>query len=109
VIKTGKIIVIGDEPLSLIAAAAGVDYYVFKHDCSELREFINKSIRQYDVVIYLSTIESECLDLVEYMKKIHSEGVFLMIEHPMEGMRIDPREYYRNIARRILGIEVEID
>ncbi|MEM0368740.1 MAG: hypothetical protein QXJ69_01925 [Desulfurococcaceae archaeon] len=108
-IKPGKIVFIGDEYLEIIALAAGVDAYVFNNDCRKLEEWITKNIQLYDVIVYLDTVSSTCSDVIDHAKSIARDKIFLMLEHPLLSVQRDPRDYYRELARKILGIEITLN
>lgn len=107
-IRQGRVVFIGDEVIEAIALASGLDAYVLK-DCTSLREWIDKSIDMYDVVVYLDTVKHSCRDVVEYMERKWSNKVYLVLDHPLTGVQRDPREYYKEIARRTLGIEIVLE
>jgi len=103
-IKRGRVVVIGDEYLELIALAAGVEAYAFDGDCEKLLNWVKANIESYDAVIYLDTIASSCRDVGDLLEK--SGGVKLLIEHPAKRAYKDPKEYYREMTKKVLGVEV---
>lgn len=107
-IKHGKVVVIGDEVLEAIALAAGIESYVFK-DCGSLRDWIDQNISSFEVVIYLDTVKQNCRDTVEYMENKWPDKVYLMLDHPLTSVQRDPKEYYRELARKILGVEIVLE
>lgn len=107
-IKRGRVVVIGDEYLELIAYAAGVDAYVFDDDCKKLSDWLLARFETYDVIVYLSDVADKCKDLKDLLEKKIHEKIILSIEHPMREAYKDPREYYREISRRILGVEISL-
>ncbi|MEM2025249.1 MAG: hypothetical protein QXW94_03060 [Desulfurococcaceae archaeon] len=107
-IKAGKILFIGDEFLELIALAAGIDAYLFNDDCKALLEWLNSNIQKYDVVVYLDVVKEKCEAVEDFMKRFARNKIALMIEHPIKHPAVDPKKYYREVARKILGIEISI-
>lgn len=107
-IKGGRILVVGDEYLELIALAAGVDTYLFDDNCKKLLDWLISNIESYDVIVYLDIIADECRDVKDFLEKNIHEKIVLSIEHPTRGVYKDPREYYKEMTRRILGVEVSL-
>lgn len=108
-IKEGRILFIGDEFLEVIALAAGFDAFVFRNDCKELKKWIDDNINTYDAVIYLDNVYNQCRDVIEYFTSTWREKVYLMIENPLTTIHRDPKEYYRELARKILGVEIVLE
>lgn len=107
-IRAGRIVLIGDEFLELVALATGVDAYLFNNDCKSLLEWLSSNIENYDVIVYLGTIRETCTDFEHLLKRFEHSKITLMIEHPIKRPPLDPRDFYREVARRVLGIEILI-
>lgn len=107
-IKTGKIVVIGDEVMALVASAAGLESYVFNGNCTELYDWLVDNASSYDVLIYLDDVVSKCAKVKNLLSEYAKEKIVMVLEHPLRGKLIDPRKPYKELANRILGIEVEL-
>ncbi|MEM4717858.1 MAG: hypothetical protein QXE81_03750 [Desulfurococcaceae archaeon] len=107
-IKRGRIVIIGDEFFSLIAYAMGVDAYIFDDDCKKLMDWLVSNVGDYDVIIYLNTIVNKCKEMRGSLEKVIHEKILLQIDHPLESVFRDPKEYYREISKKILGVEVSL-
>lgn len=107
-IKRGRIVVIGDEYLEMVALAAGVDAYVFDEDCKKLLNWLVANIESYDVVIHLDSVTTKCRDVGEFLEREARERMVLPIGHPMKGVYRSPKEYYREITKRVLGVEISL-
>lgn len=105
-IKLGKVLLLGDEFLELVALAAGVDAYVFDGNCKKLYEWLSLNMRIYDAIICLDTVTQACVEVEDLLKRAMPEKMILRIKHPVKGVPEDPREYYKELARRVLGVEI---
>lgn len=107
-IKSGRIIVIGDEVMALVASAAGLESYIFKGNCAELYDWLVNNASSYDVLIYLDDVASKCAKVKKLLAEYAKEKTVMELEHPLKKELADPRKLYKELASRILGIEVEL-
>lgn len=107
-IKPGKALIIGDEIFAAIGLAAGVEAYTFDGNCAKLAEWLDQNVERYDVVICLSTVTEACRDVAKRLSPLVQEKLVLVLDHPLRGLRVDPKEYYKQIARQILGVSIEL-
>lgn len=107
-IRRGRIVVIGDEYLEIVALAAGIDAYVFDDDCKKLLEWLVANIESYDVIVYLDIVADKCRDVKELFERGVREKMVLPIGHPMKGVYRSPKDYYREITKKVLGMEVSL-
>lgn len=107
-IRTGRIVIIGDEVLALVANAAGLESYIFKDDCAELYDWLVNNASSYDVLIYLDKVANKCAKVRRLLAEYAKEKIVMELEHPLKKEFTDPRKLYKEVARRILGIGVEL-
>ncbi|AFL66986.1 hypothetical protein [Desulfurococcus amylolyticus] len=102
----GEILVIGDEYLSLIGVAGGASSIVYNGNCSEIIEKLRPTIGKYSVLITYKQVLSECRRLLELVDE--SRTLIVELDKPVELAGIDIRQYYAEIAKKYLGIEIPI-
>lgn len=107
-IRRGKIVLIGDEGLELIALAAGLDAYRFKGNCEDLRNWLLNNIHMYDVIVYLDLVAESCSDFRKVLNTYSRDRLIVEIEYPLKKQFTDPKKYYKEIVRRDLGVEIEL-
>lgn len=107
-IKPGRVILVGDEALGVLARAAGVDNYVFKGNCRELVEWVKEKASSCDVLIYLDEIMETCVELKALIEVYFKDKLVVELEHPLKERTKDLKARYREQARRDLGIEIEL-
>lgn len=107
-IKSGRIIVIGDEVTALVASAAGLESYIFNGNCAELYDWLVNNASSYDVLIYLDDVANKCAKVKKLLAEYAKEKMVMELEHPLKKELTDPRKLYKELASRILGIEVEL-
>ncbi|ADV64401.1 hypothetical protein [Desulfurococcus mucosus] len=102
----GRVLVIGDEYLSLIGVAGGADSVVYSGGCSNLVEKLRGSIANYVVLITYRHVLDECPELRNLVDE--AKTLVVELEKPEEASRINVKQYYAEIARKYLGIEIPI-
>ncbi|MEM0317347.1 MAG: hypothetical protein QXO97_05100 [Candidatus Nezhaarchaeales archaeon] len=107
-IRTGRIVVIGDEILALVASAAGIESYTFKGNCSELYNWLTNNVPSYDVIIYLDDVADKCTKIKKILAEYAKEKMVMELEHPLKKEFVDPKKLYKEFACRVLGFEVEL-
>lgn len=107
-IKTGRIVIIGDEVMALVASAVGLESHIFKGNCAELYEWLLSNASLYDIIIYLDEIADKCAKVKKLLVEYAKEKTIMELEHPLKKEFMDPRRYYKELASKILGVEVEL-
>jgi len=99
-----KVIVIGDTGFSLIGAAAGTDYYIFRNDCSELDNVLTSE--DYGVYIILRDVYNKCS---KYFKQLYERNVLVVVVDPPKVMKeIKPKEYYEELIAKYIGLKISL-
>ncbi|MEM1742330.1 MAG: hypothetical protein QXX35_04700 [Desulfurococcaceae archaeon] len=99
-----KIIVIGDPGLCLIGGAAGVDYFIYRGDCSELNNAITSE--EYSVYIILRDIYTKCKNTIDDLLK--RDVLVILIDSPKIMKEIDPKKYYEELIAKYIGIRINL-
>lgn len=107
-IRPGRVVFVCDEVLDLVAKAAGLETYVFRGDCRDLYGWLGSSAGQYDVIVYLDTVVEACADARRMLEAYSRERLLVELEHPLKKELTDPRRRYREVAKKDLGVEVEL-
>ncbi|MEM0199080.1 MAG: hypothetical protein QW123_03215 [Desulfurococcaceae archaeon] len=107
-IKRGRVIFIGDEALELIARAAGLDAYLFKANCEDLNNWLSNNIQNYDVIVYLDLVAESCSSFRRILNAYSREKLFVELEYPLKKEFTDPKKYYKELAKKDLGVEIEL-
>ena len=102
-----KALLIGDPYLCLIAAASGIDYFVFDGNCEKLIEYIREKIDDYRLLIVLRPIIKKCEELNDLLKE-HREILSIIIDSPKVLEKIDPKKHYEEIITKYIGLKFEI-
>lgn len=107
-IKVGRVVIIGDEVLALVASAAGLESYTFKGNCAELYDWLVNNASSYDVLVYLDEIANKCAKVRKLLAEYAKEKTVMELEHPLKKEFTDPKKLYKEVARKILGIGIEL-
>jgi len=107
-IKPGRVLFVGDEVLKLIALAAGVDYYLFNGSCRDASEWLRNNIAGYDIIACMDSVVRECKEIGRLLESYVREKLVIVLESPLEKALPDPKEYYRRLVHKVLGVEVSL-
>jgi len=102
-----KALLVGDPYLCLVAAAAGIDYFVFDNNCERLVEYIRGKIDDYRLLIVLRPILKECSELSKLLEE-HREILPIIIDPPKELEKIDPKKHYEEMITKYIGLKFEV-
>lgn len=104
--KERSVILIGDTASCLIAASAGIDYYVFNNNCNELYSFLTGSIEKYGVFIVLTTVLEKCREVDKLLRNI--DALVVAVDHPSVMKEVEPKSHYEKLAVKYLGQKVQL-
>lgn len=104
--KEKNVLLIGDAESCLIAVSAGVDHYLFNHNCSELNGFLRDNYEKYGVFIVLTNVLEECREVDKFLKNI--DALVVAVDHPSVMKKIEPRSYYEKLAVKYLGQRIQL-
>lgn len=107
-IRQGRVLLVGDEAMGVLGNAAGVEVYVFRGNCRELVDRLKENASLYDVLIYLNEIAEQCRELKTVLDVYFKNKLLVELEHPLKERIRDPKTRYREMARRDLGVEIEL-
>lgn len=105
-IKERKVVIIGDLESCLIGVAAGIDYYVFKEDCSELSRFIQSGAENYGVFIVLNQVIEKCPSVKSLLDSL--DALVVKLDYPSVMKMVEPRELYEKMIAKFVGKRIPL-